>query len=454
MAERRIFERLVAVGVGLILLIVGGMSFDRAARGRFDFHHFFLDARYVWEHAGLNPNFDDPEPDRRRQLPFYLPVVPLALSPLTAFGRTAAAVVWSMAQVAALGISLYILWRWCMRSNAADPASSAWAVPVPAAPVAYARDRARLPAVGAFGATILLAVPAFLEAGKFNQLSYFVLALILGGVTAVECARPKTAGVLFGAAAVLKLLPAIFLVWLLLKRRWTAAITLVVVGLVLAFVPPLVVFGPQRTLEYHQQWWGYNVRGDSASGLLKADLPDHFIDRRNQSIPQVLARLTWSEHPFAAPIQPIQLEPQTCTWLAYGISGVLLAALMWATRRSWSGLAPQRRHAEAAVYAISMLVFSPLLRQYYLVWAVPALALLARMAVDETAPRAQRLGQVGLGVWALGMIVWIWPLARVLGAHLFMLLVLGVLLLCATRAVLSKQEEYGQVSARPSTALV
>lgn len=413
MHRRPWYEYLLGLALLCLLAGVGYLSFERGSRGQFDFRHFYLDARYVWEHAELNPNLDDRvPPDERRQLPFYLPVVPLALSLITAFGRTPAAVVWSLAQVAALGFSLYFLWQWCRR------------------------DIARAPALAAFAVSVLLAVPAFLEAGKFNQLSYFVLVLVLGAVHALDRERPRTAGALFGVAAVLKLLPGIFLIWLLLKRRWSAAVTFALVAVLVALVPPLAVFGPQKTATYYEQWWAYNAEGSAAQGLLQADLAEHFIDRRNQSIAHVLARLTWIEHPYAAPLQPVHLDPQTCARLAYGITGVLLLALLWVTRRPWNSLSTQRRHAESAVYAIGMLVFSPLLRQYYLVWAVPALVLLARIAVDDRAvlPRvpSQRLGQVGLLLWAAGMIAWAWRIARVLGAHLLMLIAISVLLLWAT----------------------
>ncbi|MCK4340381.1 MAG: DUF2029 domain-containing protein, partial [Phycisphaerae bacterium] len=368
MRERCRYDRLLSLGLVVLLLGVGLVSFNRAARGRYDFHHFYLDARYVWEHGELNPNNTLPRSNEERQLPFYLPVVALALSPLTALGRQPAALVWAAAQVATLGYGLRVLRQWGAE-NKADARGTA-----------------------AFALATLLAVPVLYEAGKFNQLSYFVLALVLGATAALDHKRPRTAGALLGAAAVLKLLPGIFLVWLLLKRRWSAAVSFVAAAVGLALLPPLAVFGPHKTVEYHQQWWEHNVRGDSAAGLLNADLPEHFIDRRNQSIVQVVARLAWPEHPYAAPRQPLRLDQRTCTWLAYLLSGGLFLVLLWATRRPWKRLSIPRRHAEAALYALGMLVFSPLLRQYYLVWAVPALVLLARAAADESIRRVQRLG--------------------------------------------------------------
>lgn len=400
MPERAVIDRFAALALVVLMLGLGLLSFDRARRERFDFHHFYLDARYVWEHGVLNPEIALPATEHDRQLPFYLPVVPLLLAPLAAFGLAPAALIWVAAQLAALGYSLRMLRSWCTTNGAR------WSV-------------AFLLAVG-------LAVPALLEASRFNQLSYFVLALLLAGWRALDQARPRTAGVLFAGAAVIKLLPGLLLIWLLLKRQWTAAATFAVAGVAFAVLPPFVFFGPGRTLEYHREWWQHNVSGDAASGLLNADLPDHFIDHRNQSIPQVLARWTWPGHRFPAPLRLVHLERNTCQRVAFAISGAILAALVVATRKGWHGLGIGRRHAEAAAYAIGMLVLSPLVRQYYLVWALPALVVLADAALHGP----QRwIGWAGLGIWTAGMVAWIWPVTRTGGLHLAMLILIAAAVL-------------------------
>jgi hypothetical protein len=75
-----------------------------------------------------------------------------------------------------------------------------------------------------------------------------------------------------------------------------------------------------------------------------------------------------------------------------------------------------------------MLVFSPLLRQYYLVWALPALVLCVRAAVG-IARVARTAGRIGVAVWLAGMVAWLWPEPRSYGAHLVMLIVLATLVL-------------------------
>ncbi len=402
----------LALRLGLVVLLValGTLCLHRAARGRYDFNHFYLDARYVWQHGALNPDLqpiepDTPAADARRQLPFYLPVVPLALAPLGALGIQSAALWWAAAQVAAAGLSLRILWRWATEAPRARPGT-------------------------AYAVALALALPAFYEAARFNQLSFFVLALVLGSAHLLERDRPKSAGLLLAGAAVLKLLPGLFLVWLLLKRRWSAAVSMVVTGAVLTVVPPLIAFGPQRAIEYHRQWWTHNVGGDSAAGLVNAQLVNHFIDHRNQSLQQVLARLTWPGHPFHTAWQPVHLEQHTAVRIGTILAGMLLLGLIWRTRQPWSRLVPMERRGEAAVYLVAINALSPLVRQYYLVWAVPALVLLALHA-DNSDARVRRCTWTGLAIWLIGMLLWMWPPARLWGAHLLMLIAVGLLLLLA-----------------------
>ena len=399
--------RLLARGLGLALLLsVGVFSFIRAVRLDFDFHHFYPDARYVWEHGALNPHMAaDPDVTPRR-LPFYLPTVATILAPLTAGGVWPAALAWSLMQVASLAVAGVLLARWGLSR---EPDASA-----------------RLLVVG------LLAAPALYEAARFNQLSFPILALVLAGFAALERGRAWRGGALLGVAAVLKLLPGILLVYLVLKRQWRAATGFVAAALLLTLLPPLLVYGPERTVAYHREWWQHNMRGAAARGMTDPELREHFIDHRNQALPAVAARWLWRDHPYAMPWQPVRTDASTPRLLAAYVATLLLVGLFVTTRGAWPALAEPARRAEFAVFVLAMVAFSPLLRQYYLVWALPALVVLAVAAQSGQRP-ASRLGWAGLLVWLGGMLAWAVPLLRLGGIHLFMLIALGVLTLAAGR---------------------
>ena len=442
-----------------LLLAVAVVSCRQAAKLDFDFKHFYLDARYVWEHAALNPDFDNPDRDQRRQLPFYLPAVSVLLAPLTAFGPLPAAAIWTAMQVAGLACSVIALHRWFAE-----------------------RERG----VRALALACALALPAIYEAAKFNQLSFVILALVLAGVGAVQRGSPLRGGALLGVAAVAKLLPALFALWLLIERRWKALAAFAISAAVLAGVPCMLAFGPRQTLIYHEQWLRYNLAGTGFVVGSDAPIREHFIDHRNQSIAQVLLRLCWPEHPYRAPFQPFALSRPMVQSIALAVAAILLAALAWFTLRSglargaagWHGLA-ERGRADArdshdlaglnerprvgagtqnakhkrvpcttalagaarsdsgvahghlgrdtpAVYLIAMLVLSPLVRTYYLVWALPALVLLADAAVHAPPGRSRALGRIGLALWLLGMLAWTLAVARTYGVHLIMLIGLAV----------------------------
>lgn len=394
-------RRLSLIATGALLIAVGTVSFLRAARGEWDFSHFYHDARDVWEHGGLNAFIDRTGGDAGRRLPFYLPAVPAILAPLTAFGLTPAAALWAALQVASLAYCLFAL-RHCWAGSSA-----------------------------AFWLAICLALPALYEAAKFNQLTYPVLALIIAAFEAFERRRIVAGALALGLAIVLKLLPAVFVLWLCVKRRWGAVALTVVAAAVLASGPALIAYGPRKAVEHYAEWCAFNFGGDSVRGLLAVERREHFVDHRNQSITQVLARWTWAAHPYRMPWQPVSLAAPTVVMIASGLAAFLLVALLWRTRQAAHLLGVAQRRAEWAAYAIAMLVLSPLVRQYYLAWVLPALVLLASRAVGDCGRRSG----IGLAVWTLGMLAWMWPMqawgeaARLGGLHLAMLLAIGGIVL-------------------------
>jgi hypothetical protein len=399
-------------GLIALLAIVAGVSFHRAAVPKADFKYFYIDARYVWMQRALNPDLSTADDQDERQLTFYLPVVPLLLAPLAAGGPGLAAVLWTLAQVIALGYTFRVLSAWAGNAKAVDP---------------------RLLTLGAG----LIALPAIIETAHFNQLSFFVLAMVLAGIAALERGRPVAAGLWLALATVLKLQPAIFALWLALKRQWTALATLAGGAVVVALLPCLLAFGARATAEYHRQWWNYNVETMAARGRGDARLRPHFLDYHNQSLAAVLLRTTWRDHPYRPPVQPLRLSPRGAHGLALLVALGLVAALGWYTRRPWrrphpnhaTRLPPGRFRIEVAVYLLAMLIFAPLLRTYYLACALPALLLAAQYAFDPHWRPGQRLGQIGLAIWLVGMLAWVSDTARTYGVHLIMLIALAAILL-------------------------
>lgn len=403
------------IGWSIIMVaiaVVAGVTLERGLAFQFDFHHFYRDAKYIWQHGNLNPDLDNPNLLQRRQLPFYLPAIPLLISPIAFAGPMIGAIIWSVLQVAAFAGCLWLLVEWIPKPGAIDP-----------------------PRVLLLGFTVLLSAAPLFEAAKFNQLSFATLLLVLLGVRGTLRGSGISGGIWFALAALLKLLPAVFFVWLLLKRRWLAAAAYIVTFAAVAVIPCLVRWGPQQTWEYHREWWSYNVAGDSSSGLVNPELREHFLNHQNQSIAAVIARIAWPSHPYPAPIQFFDWSQQMCSTVAKAIAGGLALVLLWRTRRAARDLAPSSLRQEAAVYALAMVAFSPLLRQYYLIWALPALAILITRV---SLPRGATVAWVAVGVWLLSMAAWASPIARDYGANMIALFVIGGLLLVSRNSTTIK----------------
>lgn len=387
------------------------ISFERGRQpSRYDFKHFYLDAEYVWQHGELNPDLDGPDIDARRQLPFYLPTVSALIAPISFMGREVAAVIWAALQTLSLGYCLLVLRRWCEE------------------------DRTSQHGAMTTSTLILIALPALYEASKFNQVSYFTLALLLAFFTAAVRNQRIRAGFWLAAATVLKILPALFGLWILLRKRVRIVVAFAAFVVVIAILPSLVSFGWTQTIEYHEQWWRYNVAGGGPRKWLEQEEwgphAEHFVDRRNQSVHAIVGRVFWPAHRYSAVWQPAALSAEKCVLLANGILFALLAGLVamtWQMGKRNDDVM-WRTRAELAIFAIGLLVLAPLSRMYYLVWAMPALALLLRAATVIAAERATIWARVGVVVWLIGMIAWTSRTAREYGVHTVMLIVMAVCL--------------------------
>lgn len=97
--------------------------------------------------------------------------------------------------------------------------------------------------VGLAAPAVLYAVPTLLtlQIGNFQLAAY---ALTLLGLVAVERERPALGGALLAAVTVTKVFPGLFLVYLLARRRWRAAIAMCIAS-VLAVVVTFAIVGSE-----------------------------------------------------------------------------------------------------------------------------------------------------------------------------------------------------------------
>lgn len=273
-----------------------------------------------------------------------------------------------------------------------------------------------------------LALPAFLAAANFshaisaNQMTLLTLLFCVGGLTLVWRNKQIGGGVLIGAAALIKTLPALLAVYLVLTRKWRALIGFALAVVVLDIVPSVAFFGPQGALDEHRAWlrraeWHSNRR------MIEEPFLRVHRHKSNASFSAVLTR--WLREPPAAtrqvilygdppadvirdyeanlgPDELLTLDPMPppegvwgekriddLSWVPRFHIADLPAGVVWwiwatvlfagftvlclATWRS-AGRPGYDWAPMAAVWILAMLWPSPMMRHYYLAWAFPALA--------------------------------------------------------------------------------
>ncbi len=266
-------------------------------------------------------------------LPFiYPPFAAIALAPFALLPWGAAKVLYVVASIAAVAWTLYLV----ARRYHADSKQVALFVTACALPVAMVLEPVR--------STI-----------DFGQVNLLLMVLV-----ATDCLLPKTRyprGMLVGLAAAIKLTPAAFVLYFLVRKDYKAAATAAATGAIATIASFALL--PTESTRY---WFGGlgNVSGLSGSAF-----------HTNQSIQAVLARLQITGLPFDA------------LWLFFG--ALLLALVVLAMRKA----------ADAPAIALSLnavftLLLSPISWSHHWVWIAPAL--LAMVCQARTLPAASARG--------------------------------------------------------------
>ncbi|SDK87673.1 alpha-1,2-mannosyltransferase [Actinopolyspora mzabensis] len=275
------------------------------------------------------------------RLPFiYPPFAAVAFTPLALVSKTVAVALIMFVSHVALLVTLYVI----LRTADFGPASRRTVLLITAA---------------------VLPLATLVEPVR-ETLTYAQINLVLMALVAVDCLwradghrkLPYPRGVLLGIAAGLKLTPAVFLLFFLLRRDLRAIVTTVVTFLATVALGFLLAFDDAR------EFWLHEVFASSDVSFGPQFTGDASIYAGNVSLRSLLSKL-------AVP------EP----WLSgcLGVLILLLAGLavfgMLAALRPRNG---QRRDYSTAlvINAVFGLLISPISWSHHWVWVVPGLVLL------------------------------------------------------------------------------
>lgn len=360
-----------AVRIAARLALAGVLGFFVVHAGRMihaqlpDFEYFYRAGRALLDHGSLDPGWDrfaDGTITRRGTLDWYLPFTHRLMTLLAWMPFEAAGYAWLALNVAATLATLSLLGR-IVESPRGD-----WPV------------TQLLP--------FLLLAAYWAREYRQNQVNNLTLLLIVAGFALWLRGRRASAGFWLGLAVLVKVTPLLLLVWFALKRQVR---TVAVAVATVAFAGPasdLLIFGPSRTLDAYVNWVNHAVRDGSHAGLI---LAGRERDWRNQGLGAVLDRwltpVSWATHfdndprlvKFDATPRYINVADWPAAHVALLTNALLAAsllALLWLARRPADRLDPWRLRYEWALFTLAMLWFMPVMRQYHVIWATPALSLL------------------------------------------------------------------------------
>ncbi len=287
------------------------------------------------------------------RLPFtYPPVAAIVLAPLSVVPMAVASAVLTAASAGLLALVL----RACLRSlDQTGEQLGAWAV-------------------------WWLLPPALLLEPVRNTLTYGQVNIVLMGLVAVDCLAPSARwprGSLVGLAAAIKLTPAAFVLFFLLRRDWRAAGT--------AAAAFLAATGVGFALDWHDsvQYWTRTVFDASRVGGLPY--------AANQSVVGVLTRLGLN-HPALAEV-----------WLVVAVA--VVGAAWRGMRRA---LASSQDCLALSLNAFAALLISPISWSHQWVWCVPALVALAAAGLRHRAWGPLVATAAGIVIFATGP-QWLFP---------------------------------------------
>lgn len=359
----------------LCLLALAGLAYGFArvgllfiSKGGPDFEYFYKAGANLLHRGGLDGGIDvvAGQVVERGTLDWYFPFVSRVMSIFALLPYGAAGQAWLVLNVAALLGTVWMLGRHVSGLPPRD-----WAV-TQLVPV------------------LLLSAYWFWEF-RLNQVNVLTLLLVVGSFTAWQSGRLLSGGFWLGLAVLIKITPALLVFWFLLKRQYRTVAAAAVTFLLAGPLADLVVLRPATAVDAYRSWIHNAVTTGSQTGLVRTQRE---TDWRNQGFSAVLCR--WlhatsystrfdndprvqADYGDQAPryLNIVDLPTQTVARLVTVCNVALLGGLAWLARRPAAQLSPWQIRLEWALFVLAMLFFMPIVRRYHVIWALPALSVMA-----------------------------------------------------------------------------
>jgi hypothetical protein len=257
----------------------------------------------------------------------------------------------------------------------------------------------RTPGPWLFALPGILTVSFVFDMFDLGQPNLVLLALMLYGFWLSQQDRPWMAGSMFALATAIKVFPVAVFPYLIWRRQWWTASSMLLFIAVFLFVVPAPVRGFQHNVTELSNWYQGMIGSSSEKGFGQRD--EQNWSWVNQSIIAVTHRLTRpvnynQDEPGkpAAYMNLLDLDFKTANWIVVAISLLIglgyIAVMPRRDRRT-----PRSDAEELGILFCLMTVASPLARQYYFLWLFFPITILIHRAAYDPRPAVRQ------GSWAV-----------------------------------------------------
>ncbi len=239
-----------------------------------------------------------------------------------------------------------------------------------------------------------------------GQPNLVLLALMVGAFFALRAKRETVAGGLIAVAAAIKAFPVLAIIYLVYRRYWKAAVSLVAALLFLLFILPAPFRGFERTWHDLEKW---------SAGMLKysevtvGQRPMRSYTWKNQSLIGVSNRLLRHVDGDAAsaPHIPVYVNFADLTFRAVNaiiISVALTLGIMFIAAMPRRAMRTAESDAtEFALLVLLMLMVTPLSFGYFYSWLMLPFAVITQRALVEKRSAVLWWTLPALGLLAFGL---------------------------------------------------
>jgi len=227
----------------------------------------------------------------------------------------------------------------------------------------------------------LLVIVYIWSSYHLGQPSLVLLALMLGAFVALRSQREVPAGALIALAAPIKAFPVIAIIYLIYRRYWKAALSVVVTLTFLLLILPAPFRGFERAWHDLEKWSSGMLKYDAAA---VAQRPMRSYTWKNQSLVSVTNRLLRHVDADAAsaPHTPIYVnlaDLRFRTVNAIIISVALVLGILFITVMPQRGMRTAESDAiEFALLLLIMLMITPLSFGYFFSWLMLPFAVITQ----------------------------------------------------------------------------